>query len=63
MRPSLSRVRTGLIPCVWSVCEGEGGVCVCVWSVCEGEGGKWERVCMCGVCMCPLLLRIYAYLQ
>ena len=60
MRPSLSRVRTGLIPCVWSVCEGEGGsVCVegrggcveCVWSVCEGEGGKWERVCMCGVCV------------
>ena len=42
MRPSLSRVRTGLIPCVWSVCEGEGGsVCVwSVWSVCEGEGGE-----------------------
>ena len=31
MRPSLSRVRTGLIPCVWSVC-----VCVCV---CVGGGG------------------------
>ena len=44
MRPSLSRVRTGLIPCVWSVCEGEGrSVCVC-----EGEGG----VCgVCGVCV------------
>ena len=34
MRPSLSRVRTGLIPCVWSVCEGEGR---CVWRG-GGEG-------------------------
>ena len=61
MRPSLSRVRTGLIPCVWSVCEGEGGVCVCgreegsVWSVCgvcvRGRGGS-GREFACVECVC-----------
>ena len=56
MRPSLSRVRTGLIPCVWSVC-----VCVCVCG--GGGGGGSGREFACVECVCVCYYSEYTYLQ